>query len=100
MEEEIKSLENIESWNEKVIKMKEIKSKINNEIKVMEMITNRIQNQEIDIPTDIKKKKKYMDLDLLVENFNNVTDIEDKIKYYEMICISIKLTERELFDEK
>jgi len=100
MEEEIKSLELIESWNEKVIKMKEIKSKINNEIKVMEMIANRIQNQEIDIPTDIKKKKKYMDLDLLVENFNNVTDIEDKIKYYEMICISIKLTERELFDEK
>ena len=100
MEEEIKSLELIESWNEKVIKMKEIKSKINNEIKVMEMIANRIQNQEIDIPTDIKKKKKYMDLDLLVENFNNVTDIEDKIKYYEMICVSIKLTERELFDEK
>lgn len=100
MEEEIKSLELIESWNEKVIKMKEIKSKINNEVKVMEMIANRIQNQEIDIPTDIKKKKKYMDLDLLVENFNNVTDIEDKIKYYEMICISIKLTERELFDEK
>jgi ferritin-like protein len=100
MEEEIKSLELIESWNEKVIKMKEIKNKINNEIKVMEMIANRIQNQEIDIPTDIKKKKKYMDLDLLVENFNNVTDIEDKIKYYEMICISIKLTERELFDEK
>ena len=94
-ENEMKEIENIDNWNDKANRMKELKTKI---IEEQERINNFISMISKNEQTgEIKRKKKYNDMDVLVELFKNSTTIEEKIKYYQYICNLVECIEREIF---
>jgi hypothetical protein len=91
---EVEDLNSIENWNDKIIKMKEIKEKISLEKQKLSELVNAIVKDEF---KDNKKKKNKQDLDTLVTSFKNATTLEDKIKLYQLISSHINEVERELF---
>ena len=97
LENELNQIESITNWNDKYIKLKELKSKISEEQENIKDLIDKINNDE---PIyEIKKKKlKGLDLNELIENFNNSDNLEDKIKYYDMINYYIKDMDTQLFE--
>jgi NADH:ubiquinone oxidoreductase subunit D len=102
LEEEVKNLESIESWNEKISKMKEIKEKISIEQQKLSELVNMVIKNEVKTDVDNKKKKsKYdkQDLDTLVSTFKDAETLEEKIKLYHIINCHINDVEKQLFSD-
>jgi len=92
---EVENLESIDNWNEKIIKMKEIKEKISLEKQKLSELVNVISKNEF--KEESKKKKNKQDLDTLLLSFKNATILEEKIKLYQLISSHINEVEKELF---
>jgi len=92
---EVENLESIDNWNEKIIKMKEIKEKISLEKQKLSELVNVISKNEL--KDESKKKKNKTDLDTLLISFKNATILEEKIKLYQLISSHINEVEKELF---
>jgi len=92
---EVENLESIDNWNEKIIKMKEIKEKISLEKQKLSELVNVISKNEF--KDESKKKKNKQDLDTLLLSFKNATILEEKIKLYQLISSHINEVEKELF---
>lgn len=99
IEEDIKKLDSIMTWNDKVNKIKEIKDTITLEQEQLNNIINMISTNDMDTELESKKKKKMKDMDTLLQQFNEAETIEGKIKYYNYICNSISNIEKELFSQ-
>ncbi len=98
LESEIQELDSIENWNDKIVKMKEIKEKITVEQqKLNEMINLLLKNEPITKSDQDTKKKKKQDLETLVQKFKEAETIEEKIKLYNLISYHINEVESQLF---
>lgn len=96
LEKEVDSLDDLKEWSNKINKMKELKEqiiiqkvKINN---LIEMINSG----------EVKKSKKRKDtrsIDELTREYDNTTEIFEKVKLFNLIQSMIKESELELFDE-
>lgn len=97
LENELNQIDLLNNWNDKYIKLKELKSKISEEQENIKDLIDKINNDE---PIyEIKKKKlKGLNLNELIDNFNNSDNLEDKIKYYDMINYYIKDMDTQLFE--
>jgi hypothetical protein len=91
IENDINQLDKIDNWSDKINKMKEIKEEIMNEQKQLKNLLDIVNKDDID------SKKSNKNLDVLLSKFNEAKTIESKIKYYQLICSSIKNIEEELF---
>lgn len=91
IENDINQLDKIDNWSDKINKMKEIKEEIINEHQQLKDLLDIVNKDEID------SKKSNKNLDVLLSKFNDAKTIENKIKYYQLICSSIKNIEDELF---
>jgi hypothetical protein len=89
LENEIKNLNTIENWDEKITEIKIIKEKIDEE-------NNNINNilATLDEPYIITKE---YNINKIVDSFNKC-DISKKIKYYQFLNQHIKNIESELFN--
>ncbi len=99
LEQEVQSLESIESWNEKISKMKEIKEKILVEQQKLSELVNMVIKNETKSDAEKKKKSKNdkHDLDTLVSSFKDADNLEEKIKLYHLINSQINDVEKQLF---
>jgi hypothetical protein len=100
LEQEVQNLDSIESWNEKISKMKEIKEKIVFEQQKLSELVNMVIKNEIKPENEIKKKKSKndkQDLDSLVSSFKEANNLEEKIKLYYLINSHINDVEKQLF---
>ncbi len=91
LESDIKELDNISSWNQKVNKIKEIKEEIKKEEEKLDEYMKQLNNDEL-IKTTSKSS-----IDKLLKQFENSDNLEDKINIYNMINYKIKSIESELF---
>jgi len=96
LETEVNHLESIKNWDDRIIKMKDIREKIILEQQKLETITTSIlkfneQNQPI------SKKNKNQNLDKLINSFEVAETLEDKIKIYNIINSHINNIETHLF---
>ena len=106
-EKEVNSIDDIKEWSKKMVKIKEIKDKIVNEIKKMNELLENLNGNEIKKPgikdTSLKSKaflpKKKKDLDNLLEEYENTKNLEEKVKLFNHIQYLIKECEGELFDK-
>jgi len=96
-ENEIKNLQTITSWNEKLKKIKIITKNIEKEEKKIEKLSNSI-NEEFNDEFNIKNNIK-INIDDYLEKFYNENDLHNKIKIYKQICQYINYVEKEIFDE-
>jgi hypothetical protein len=92
---EIENIDSIENWNDKILKMKEIKEKILLEKEKLSELVNIVVKNEF--KDENKKKKNKPDLDSLLLSFKNANSIEEKIKLYQLISLNISNVEKELF---
>lgn len=104
LENEIKNIEEMDCWSKKMIKMNEFKYTINSEINKLNELSEQIMNDDISTilhNLNIKKKKKHnkLDMDSLLDLFNNAVKLEEKIYYYELISNQIKNIENQLFSK-
>jgi hypothetical protein len=86
LEQEVQNLDSIESWNEKISKMKEIKEKIVFEQQKLSELVNMVIKNEIKPENEIKKKKSKndkQDLDSLVSSFKEANNLEEKMKNFD-----------------
>lgn len=99
IETDINNIDMIEKWENKIIKIKEIKTEISTEIDKLNQYIDMISsNTLLQNNKDIKMKKKYNDIDLLLSKFNESIHVDDMIKYYMLICIYIDNIENELYN--
>lgn len=96
IEIELDNLEKIDNWNDKVQHMKELQEEINNEKDRLNNLMDMVINDNF---KDIKKKKTDLDLESLVELFNESEIIDDKVKIYQKIHKHISDIEKVLFDK-
>jgi hypothetical protein len=89
---EIKDLDSINNWGDKLEKIKNIKTKINTE---ETNINNMINN--LDDYKDVKISKKF-DIDKIINEFDNLDDINLKIKNYQLLSKFIDSLSNDLFD--
>ena len=94
IENDILNLDNINSWNDKINKIKDIKQNISDEQKKLNELINKVLQNNQDY--QVNKKKKY-DLDTLISEFNNSNDIQTKIELYHLISYTIDNIEKQLF---
>ena len=92
IEADIQTIEQMSNWSEKVTLMKSVRERIKTEQNKVSELINQISKDEIEI-----KKKKKVDIDTLINDFNNATDIEEKIKIYQIISYQINEIEKSLF---
>jgi hypothetical protein len=92
-EKELFEIDEIKEWSLKLIKIKELKLKINNQKNKM---TNLLQ-----VLGEAKKIKKKKDLTIeeLLKEFEDSNNLEEKVKLFSHIQYLIKESELELFDE-
>lgn len=89
---EIKNLDSINNWGDKLEKIKSIKTKINAE---ETNINNMINN--LDDYKDVKISKKF-DIDKIINEFEDLEDINLKIKNYQLLSKFIDSLSNDLFD--
>jgi hypothetical protein len=96
LETEVNQIESIENWNDRIIKMKDIRKKIILEQQKLETITSSILkiNEQIQ---PVSKKNKNQNLDNLINSFEVAETLEDKIKLYNNINSHINNIETQLF---
>jgi hypothetical protein len=96
LEIEVNQLDSIENWNDRIIKMKEIREKIILEQQKLENITSVIL--KINSQNDpVSKKYKNQNLDNLINKFEAAESLEEKIKIYNIINSHINNIESQLF---
>ena len=88
---EVENIDSIENWNDKILKMKEIKEEISLEKQKLSELVNII------VKNEFKPKKNKANLDSLLLSFKNANTIEEKIKLYQLISSHINDVEKELF---
>ena len=96
LETEVNQIESIEDWNDRIIKMKDIREKIILEQQKLENITTSILkiNQQVQ---PVSKKNKNQNLDNLINRFKVAETVEEKIKIYNIINSHINNIETQLF---
>lgn len=97
LEKEIESLNEIDNWNDKVERIKEIKELIQNERLQLENTLEMIMKDEM---PSIKKKKSKLSIDELVDNFKVAETLDDKLKIYYLISHQINNIEKQLFSNE
>lgn len=97
LEKEVEHLETIENWNERVNKMKEIKEKIVIEQQKLNDLINMVLKNGSKEVDKKKKKTEKLDLENLVNSFKQSENIDDKIKYYNLINSYVSDIEKQLF---
>lgn len=95
LEKEVEQLELIENWGERVSKMKELKERIALEQDKLNALFNTVLKDET---KDQNKKLEKVDLKILVDNFKQASELDDKIKYYQQINMKVNEVEKQLFD--
>ena len=93
LEREIDSIDNIKEWSQKISKMKELKDKIINQKLKMNTLLESLNSNEVKKP-----KKKNLNLDQLLIDYEESDNLEDKIKLFNNIQYLIKESELELFE--
>jgi hypothetical protein len=98
IEKDCENLNNIENWSDRLIKIKEIKERINIETEKLNNFIESLNSSDIKKP---KKSKEFknLSLDELLDLYNKSENIEEKIKLFNYIQYFIKEIELELFDE-
>jgi hypothetical protein len=96
LETEVNNLESIKNWNDRIIKMKDIRHKIILEQQKLETITTSMLkiNEQIQ---PVSKKNKNQNLDSLINSFEIAETLEEKIKLYNTINSHINNIETQLF---
>ncbi len=97
IEKEVEQLELIENWSQRVSKMKEIKEKIVTEQQKLNDLVNMVLKDDLKDADKKKKKNDKLDLESLVHNFKHAENIDDKIKYYQLINAHVNEVEKQLF---
>ena len=95
LEQEVDQLNQIENWEDRVVKMKELKLKIKDQQEKLGDLIGQIVSD--DLPNSNIKKKKKPDLEKLIGEFNSTDSLEEKIKLFQMINYHIGNIEKELF---
>jgi len=96
LEKEIDDLDQIKEWSKKMQKMKELKEKINLQKVKINSLMESVNSGEV---KKIKKSKKDLSLDDLLNEFEICENVDEKVKLFNQIQILIKDSELELFDE-
>lgn len=95
LENEVNNIDTITNWNDKVNKITQLKEQIITEQERLNKLTNMITKNELDIEITSKKKRK-MDLDTLLKNFNECNLLDEKIKLYYLINLQITEIEKNI----
>lgn len=93
LEREIDSIDNIKEWSQKISKMKELKDKIISQKQKMNTLLESLNSNEIKKP-----KKKNLNLDQLLIDYEESDNLEEKVKLFNNIQYLIKESELELFE--
>jgi hypothetical protein len=93
LEREIDSIDDIKEWSQKISKMKELKDKIINQKLKMNTLLESLNSNEVKKP-----KKKNLNLDQLLIDYEESDNLEDKVKLFNNIQYLIKESELELFE--
>jgi len=93
LEREIDSIDNIKEWSQKISKMKELKDKIINQKLKMNTLLESLNSNEVKKP-----KKKNLNLDQLLIDYEESDNLEEKVKLFNNIQYLIKESELELFE--
>ena len=93
LEREIDSIDNIKEWSQKISKMKELKDKIISQKLKMNTLLESLNSNEAKKP-----KKKNLNLDQLLIDYEESDNLEDKVKLFNNIQYLIKESELELFE--
>jgi len=96
LEKEIDDLDQIKEGSKKMQKMKELKEKINLQKVKINSLMESVNSGEV---KKIKKSKKDLSLDDLLNEFEICENVDEKVKLFNQIQILIKDSELELFDE-
>lgn len=92
-ENEIKNLQTITNWNQKLKKIKIISKNIEKEEKKINKLSSLIDE-------DLNEKNNAkINLDEYLEKFYNENDLNNKIKIYKQIRHYINNIEKDIFDE-
>ena len=96
LEKEIDELDQIKEWSKKMQKMKDLKEKINlQKVKINSLIES-VNSGEV---KKMKKSKKELSLDDLLNEFEICENVDEKVKLFNQIQSLIKDSELELFEE-
>lgn len=82
LEKKIEELESIKDWSDMMERIKELKEELAIEKERLNSLMDHITTINFE---EIKLKKKYNDMDVLVQRFNESETLEDKIKWYQYI---------------
>jgi len=93
LEREIDSIDNIKEWSQKISKMKELKDKIISQKIKMNTLLESLNSNEVKKP-----KKKNLNLDQLLIDYEESDNLEEKVKLFNNIQYLIKESELELFE--
>jgi len=96
LEKEIDGLDEIKEWSKKMHKMKELKERINSQKVKISSLMESVNSGEV---KKMKKSKKDISLDELLNEFEICENVDDKVKLFNQIQSLIKDNELELFDE-
>lgn len=94
LEKEIDAIDEIKEWSEKINKMKELREKIILQKSKMNTLLESLNSNEIKKP-----KKKNLNLDQLLIDYEESQNLEEKVKLFNNIQYLIKESELELFEE-
>jgi hypothetical protein len=97
LEKEIELINEIDNWNEKIERIKEVKEIIQDERLHLENILEMIMKDEI---PEVKKKKSKLTMDELVSAFQSAEKLDDKLKIYYLINHQINTIENQLFNNE
>jgi len=96
LEKEIDGLDEIKEWSKKMQKMKELKERINSQKVKISSLMESVNSGEV---KKMKKSKKDISLDELLNEFEICENVDEKVKLFNQIQSLIKDNELELFDE-
>jgi len=96
LEKEIDELDQIKEWSKKMQKMKDLKDKINLQKIKINSLMESVNSGEV---KKIKRAKKDLSLDDLLNEFEICENVDDKVKIFNQIQSLIKDSELELFEE-
>ena len=96
LEKEIDGLDEIKEWSKKMQKMKELKERINSKKVKISSLLESVNSGEV---KKMKKSKKDISLDELLNEFEICENVDEKVKLFNQIQSLIKDNELELFDE-
>jgi len=93
LEREIDIIDDIKEWSQKISKMKELKDKIISQKLKMNTLLDSLNSNEVKKP-----KKKNLNLDQLLIDYEESDNLEEKVKLFNNIQYLIKESELELFE--